>query len=178
MTLTDTLRDHAFVAGLTGRQLARLSSLAREVSFEENELILVTAQQSKQFYLLLTGTVCVEFRTRAYSLRIQSLGHGDAFGWSALLEGHDTLFQVRAHEHSTALCLDGADLAEAFREDPTLAAEMFRRALHLVAGRVQATEAKLGELCGVRIPLQPGDKVLRTGMDEVQEGTVLQARAK
>jgi hypothetical protein len=29
---------------------------------------------------------------------------------------------------------------------------MFRRALHLVAGRVQATEAKFGELCGVRIP--------------------------
>ena len=151
MTLPDTLRDHAFVAGLTDRQLEKLSSLAREVTFSENELILMTAQQSREFFLLLTGIVCVEFRTRAYSVRIQTLGHGDAFGWSSLLDGHDTLFQVRAHEPSTALCFDGAELAEAFRDDPALAAEMFRRALNLVAGRVQATEAKLSELCGIRI---------------------------
>lgn len=152
ITLIDTLKDHAFLAGLTSSQLEKLSRLARPVSFEENELILMNAQQSKQFYLLLSGSVCVEFRTRAYSLRIQTLGHGEAFGWSALLDHHDTLFQVRAHEPATALCLDGAELAALFRDDPALEAEMLRRALHLVAGRVQATESKLSELCGVRIP--------------------------
>ena len=53
---------------------AKLSSIARPVDFEENELILLTAQQSRRFYLLLSGSVCVEFRTRAYSVRIQTLG--------------------------------------------------------------------------------------------------------
>jgi len=39
--------------------------------------------------------------------------------------------------------------------DPKFAAELLRRSLKLVAGRVQATEARLGELCGVRIPKNP-----------------------
>jgi CRP-like cAMP-binding protein len=155
MALLETLSHHNFVAGLTDQQLATLSSLAREVSFEENELVLLTGQQSKQFYLLLTGSVCVEARTRAYTMSIQPLGPGEAFGWSSLLDHHDTLFQVRAREHSTALCLDGSALDAAFHADPELAAEILRRALKLVAGRVQATEAMLGQLCGLRFPPPP-----------------------
>jgi CRP-like cAMP-binding protein len=155
MALLDTLSHHNFVAGLTASQLDTLLALAREVSFEENELVLMTGQQSKQFYLLLTGSVCVEARTRAYTISVQALGPGEAFGWSSLLDHHDTLFQVRARERSTALCLDGPGLDAAFRADPELAAEMLRRALKLVAGRVQATEAMLGQLCGMRFPPAP-----------------------
>ena len=33
--------------------------------------------------------------------------------------------------------------------------ELLRRALNLVAGRVQATEAMLGQLCGMRFPPPP-----------------------
>ncbi len=50
------------------------------------------------------------------------------------------------------MCIDESDLAAAFRADPDLAVQVLRRALELAAGRVQATEARLGELCGVRLP--------------------------
>jgi CRP-like cAMP-binding protein len=152
MALLDLLSHHQFVAGLSESQLATLAALAREVNFEENELVLMTQQQSKHFYLLLTGSVCIEARTRAYTISIQSLEPGTAFGWSSLLDHHDTLFQVRAREPSTALCIEGDALDAAFRSDPELGTEMLRRALKLVAGRVQATEAMLGQLCGMRFP--------------------------
>jgi CRP/FNR family transcriptional regulator, cyclic AMP receptor protein len=93
----------------------------------------------------------VEVRTRVCTVCIQALGPGEAFGWSSLLDQHDTLFQVRARERSSALRLDGASLAATCREDAEFAAELLRRTLKLVAGRVQATEARLGELCGVRM---------------------------
>ena len=150
-TLHDTLRDHRFLAGLAGGQIDRLAAIASEVRFAENELILRAREQSKHFYLLLSGSVCVEARMRAYTVRVQELGPGAAFGWSSLLDHHDTLFQVRARETSTALCLEGPDLAAVFADDPPLAAEMLRRALKLVAGRVQATEARLAEFCGMRV---------------------------
>jgi CRP-like cAMP-binding protein len=151
MTVNQILKAHRFTAGLSDSQLARLAPLAREVSFEENELILVTGQHSEHFYLLLSGSVCVEARVRAFTVTVQALGPGDAFGWSSLLDQHDTLFQVRAREHSTALYLKGAELAAAFREDSELAAEVLRRALKLAAGRVEATEARLAEFCGMRL---------------------------
>lgn len=151
MTVNEILKEHRFLAGLSDAQLAKLCRLAREVSFEENELILVTGQQSEHFYLLLSGSVCVEASVRAFTVRVQALGPGDAFGWSSLLDHHDTLFQVRAREHSTALCLNAAELAIAFREDSVLAAEVLRRALKLAAGRIEATEAKLAEFCGMQL---------------------------
>jgi len=80
---------------------------------------------------------------------VQILSPGDAFGWSAMLDHHDALFHVRAREASRALCLDGERLSAALRADSQLAAELFGRTLHLVAGRVQATEARPGEMCGV-----------------------------
>ena len=40
MTVNEILKEHRFTAGLSDSQLAKLAALAREVSFEENELIL------------------------------------------------------------------------------------------------------------------------------------------
>jgi CRP-like cAMP-binding protein len=152
MTLEEELKAHAFVAGLSARQIGKLSGLAREISFTENELVLRNGQQSQHFYLLLSGSVCVEVRSRSYVVTVQSLGPGEAFGWSSLLGQQDTLFQVRAREVSKALCFEGAALDALFHEDAELGAEMLRRALRLVVGRVQATERVLGEICGIRMP--------------------------
>ena len=157
MTLTETARDHNFFAGLTDAQATKLFSIADEVAFEENELILKARQQSKFFYLLLSGSVCVEVNAKLYTVCIQSLGPGEAFGWSALLDHHDTLFQVRSREKSRALCLDGETLCALLKKEPELAAELYRRTLNLVAGRVQATEARLGELVGIRTPPKPAN---------------------
>lgn len=151
MTLSEIIKGHAFTAGLTDSQVATLSEFAHEVSFQDNEVILVTGQQSKNFYLLLSGSACIEVGARSYVVRVQILKPGDAFGWSALLDHHDTLFQVRARETSRALCLDGERLCAALHKDSDLAAELFRRTLKLVAGRVQATETRLGEMCGVKV---------------------------
>jgi CRP-like cAMP-binding protein len=156
MTLTKTINEHAFTSGLSDSQIAKLAELAHEVKFQEDEIILVAGQQSKHFYLLLVGSVCIEVGSRSYVVWVQILNRGDAFGWSALLDHHDTLFQVRAREASRALCLDGDRLCAALQSDSELAAEILRRTLKLVAARVRATETRLGEMCGVRIPKNTG----------------------
>jgi CRP/FNR family transcriptional regulator, cyclic AMP receptor protein len=155
MTLSETLKAHTFTSGLTDSQLAKLIPLAHEVSFREDQVILAAGQQSKHFYLLLSGSACIEVGTQSYVVWVQILNPGDAFGWSALLEKQDTLFQVRAREKCRALCLDGERLSATLHSDSDLAAELLRRTLHLVAGRVQATEARLGEMCGIKLVSAP-----------------------
>jgi CRP-like cAMP-binding protein len=73
------------------------------------------------------------------------------FGWSALLDDQDTLFQVRARERTTALKLDGARLAALCKKDTALGAEILRRTLRVVAGRVKATELRFAEMCGLKV---------------------------
>ena len=151
MTLSETLKEHAFTAGLSDIHVARLTPLACPVRFGEDDLVLRAGEHSRYFYLLLSGSMCVEARNQTCTVFVQALGPGEAFGWSSLLDNHDTLFQVRAREPSSALRLDGAGLAAVLKDDPELAANLLLRTLNLVAGRVQATEVRLGELCGMRM---------------------------
>jgi CRP-like cAMP-binding protein len=151
MTLDRILRDHEFTKGLTDSQIESLSLLASEVTFEENQVILEVGQRSASFYLLTSGSVAVELRTPHYVVCVQALEPGTVFGWSSLLDHQDTLFQVRAREHSTALRLDGARLKSRCRVDTDLGAEILHRTLQVVAGRVRATEIRFAEMCGVRM---------------------------
>ena len=151
ITLEPVIRAHDFTAGLAESHIARLASLARMVTFAEDELILEEGQRSAAFYLLTTGSVAVELRTPRYSVCVQSLGPGEVFGWSALLENKDTLFRVRAREATSAMRIEGAALKAACKSDPTFAAEILHRILKVVAGRVKATEIRFAEMCGVRV---------------------------
>ena len=151
MPQKQVLRDHAFTHGLTEAQIDHLAGIATQVAFEENQVVLVDGARSTSFFLLLSGSVVVELRTPLYVMVVQALGPGDVFGWSALLDDQDTLFQVRAREYTTVLQMDGATLRAHCMSDPALGAEFFHRILRVVAGRVKATEVRFAEMCGVRV---------------------------
>jgi CRP-like cAMP-binding protein len=145
------LQNHEFVQGLSKQQLEALASHATPVEFDENEIILLDGQHSSSFYLLVSGSVAIELRAARYAVCVQALGPGQVFGWSALLDRQDTLFQVRARERTTALRIAGPTLQRLCREDPDLGTEMLRRILQVVAGRVKATELRFAEMCGVKV---------------------------
>jgi CRP/FNR family transcriptional regulator, cyclic AMP receptor protein len=145
------LQEHPFTKGLSDTQIERLAALASQVEFDENDVILADGARSQGFFLLLSGSVAVELRAPRFGVEVQSLGPGKAFGWSSLLEDQDTLFQVRAREHTTALRLDGAQLRRCFKGDPELGAELLHRILRVVAGRMRATEVRFAEFCGMRM---------------------------
>ena len=150
MPLT-TLREHSFVQGLTDEQLASLAAIATPVSFAENEMILADREHSTAFYFLVSGSVAIELRSTRYAVCVQALGAGQVFGWSALLDRQDTLFQVRAREETEALRVSGEDLKTLCRRDPVLGTEILQRTLQVVASRVRATEQRFAEMCGVRV---------------------------
>src|ERR1035438_8914022 len=151
MTLKQALRTHKFAQGLTDSQVDTLAGMAEEVTFEDNEVIFEAAQRSTSFYLLTAGSVAVELRTAASWVWVAGLWPGQLFGWSALLDHQDTLFQVRAREHTTALRLDGARLKAACQADSQLGNEVRQRALQVVAGAMGPTEIRFAEMCGVRV---------------------------
>jgi CRP/FNR family cyclic AMP-dependent transcriptional regulator len=151
LKIEPSLRDHAFLEGLSAEQVGHLASLATPVSFAENEIILANREHSNAFYLLVSGSAAIELHTTSYTVCVQALGAGQVFGWSALLDRQDTLFQVRAREATTALRIDGADLKALCRRDSVLGCELLQRTLQVVATRVRATEERFAVMCGVRV---------------------------
>ncbi|HUE24181.1 MAG TPA: cyclic nucleotide-binding domain-containing protein [Bryobacteraceae bacterium] len=137
--------------GLGDRLIAKLALLATEAAFAENEVILMDRRQSQYFYLVTSGSVSIELHSPIFTVSVLAVGPGQAFGWSALLDHQDTVFQVRAREETAALRFAGADLTEACRSDGELGVEILLRTLQVAAGRIEATEARFAEICGVRI---------------------------
>jgi CRP/FNR family transcriptional regulator, cyclic AMP receptor protein len=151
MPQTQVLRDHAFTQGLSETQIQTLAKIATAVTFDENQMIFQDGEPSRCFYLLKSGSVVVELRTAQCVVAVQALGPGAVFGWSALLQDQDTLFQVRAREDTTALQMDGASLTSACMSNTDLGAEFFHRILRVVAGRVKATEIRFAEMWGIKV---------------------------
>ena len=148
---SETLADHRFLTGLARYQIEDLATLATQFEFSENDVILADGESSAYFYLLVRGSVAVELRTPRFVVCVEALGPGQVFGWSALLDQQDTLFQVRARESTTVFRIEGAALKRKCREEPGLGTEILQRTLQVVAGRVKATEIRFAEMCGVRI---------------------------
>lgn len=147
--ISAVLRRQPFTRGLAEEQLAKLLAFTTEVSFEEDQVIFPAGRLSANLYLVVTGCVCVEVRTPVYAVCLQVVGPGEAFGWSSLLEHHDTVFQVRALGPTTTLCIDAKQLLAECQQDPKFGFELLRRVLEMVAGRVEAIEARLAEFCGI-----------------------------
>jgi CRP-like cAMP-binding protein len=151
LAIETMLRGHTFVRGLSEAQIARLAAVATHVTFDENQIILTDHQQSSAFYFLLSGSVAIELRASRYAVCVQALGPGQVFGWSALLDDQDTLFQVRAREVTAALRVSGEELKALCHLDAPLGTEFLRRTLQVVASRVRATEERFAEMCGIRL---------------------------
>ncbi len=151
MAQDDRLRSHAFTRDLSEEELSWLSALATEVSFDENQVILSERARSRYLYLLVSGSVVVEMCSPRCAVCVQALGPGEVFGWSSLVPHHDTLFRVRAREHTLVLRMDGQALAQLCQAEPRLGAALLLRVLRLVADRVTATEERFAEMCGVRV---------------------------
>ncbi len=163
MTTDQILTEHRFTNGFSAPEIARLAALAHEETFVPDQIILLAGEQSRNFYLVLSGSVCVQVRAPHYTVAVQALGPGDAFGWSSLLEHHDTLFQILAREQTTAIRMDGAQLSALCEENTGFGLALFRRILALVAGRVKATESRLGEFCGIASSAAGATRAQRLG---------------
>ena len=146
--MLDSLESHPFTQGLTADQLEVLAGLAELVSFEAEQTVFRGGERSDYLYLLLSGTAFLELQTPVYTVCIQVLGRGEAFGWSSVVEQRYAAFQVRARQRCEALRLNGPSLLKACEGDPAIGSIIFRRVAELIATRLRATEARFIEFCG------------------------------
>ena len=100
--MAQTMSKRALLSNLTTEHKSMLLSKADQLEILPDEVILRSGEKAQYFYLLLQGSVAVELVQPGFSVRIQALNPGEAFGWSALLSDTETLFQVRAREQCTA----------------------------------------------------------------------------
>jgi CRP-like cAMP-binding protein len=141
-TLLAVLRKHPFVEEFQPQHIEKLTTLAKMVSFERDQIIFRDGDECSEFYLIVAGRVALEIEA-GHTLRVHTLSAGDELGWSAILMGRGKHFQARALEHVDALALDGPALLAECREDKSFGFALMYRMLGVTSERLQATRLQL-----------------------------------
>ena len=141
-------QTYPLFADLPPEQLSKLLAVAEERSFDDGEIIFVEGARSECLFLIASGKIALEVAASGQKIVVQTLGPGDAMGWSALTGMATTHFQARALSGVQTVAFDGANLVAAFEYDNTLGYEMMKRLLALVTERLDHTRMQLIDMYG------------------------------
>lgn len=149
MTMDDVgtaLRLQPLVREFTPAQVERLSQLAEWIEFQPGEIIHREGDECPLLYLVVRGHVAIELPGLHETLRVETVGPGGEFGWTAMLAGAGRYFQARALDPVRALAFDAAGLRLMCDEDTAFGYALMRRLLAVVAGRLQSTRLQVVDM--------------------------------
>jgi len=121
-----------------------LLSLAVPFRYMRGEVIFNEGDPGLYLYLVKSGEIAIESRVPSKGTRTTlTVGPGDVFSWSALVEPHIETAGARAVEDSEVLGIKGGILMDLCREDVSLGFELHRALTDVIAARLMATRLQL-----------------------------------
>jgi CRP/FNR family cyclic AMP-dependent transcriptional regulator len=127
-------------AGLSGRQLERLASRAKEVRHAAGHTVTTEGNVALGFHLILEGQATV---TQGNAVR-RTLGPGDHFGEISMIDGRPRSATVTAETPMRTLTVPHATFEELVDQDPAFA----RGLLKVLCARLREAEAAAGDRVG------------------------------
>ena len=138
--------EHPFLAGMKPAHVNILSECAMETEFAEGQLIFREGDLANRFYLIAEGEVVLESNTRnGRKVTIETLGQGDALGWSWLFPPYYWHFGARALKPTRAIFFYGTRLRAQCDEDHDFGYELMKRMASVVVRRLQSARERTAE---------------------------------
>lgn len=142
--MASELASHSFLKGLSSEQLEALSKIATRARFKAGKPIFHQRETADRFYLIEQGRVSLDYAlTRKRHVQIQTIGPGEALGWSWLAEPYQWQFSATAIDDVTVSSFRILDLRQQCTRDPKLGYAIMERIAKVLMERLQATRHKL-----------------------------------
>jgi CRP/FNR family cyclic AMP-dependent transcriptional regulator len=152
-TIDVLLAEHPFFEGMAPGYVEFIAGCGRNVQFEPGRYIHREGQEANEFYAIRAGTVAVEiFVPGRGPVTLQTLRHGDVFGWSWIFPPYRWVFDTRAVELTKAVMFDGACLRTKCENDPALGFDFMKRFAQVVTKRLDVARMQLLDVYGTAPP--------------------------
>lgn len=110
-TLEQLIADHPFWKGLDPHYFPRLNACASDARFGLQQQIFLEGSDADRFYLIHSGRVALEtFMPGTGVITIQTIGTGEALGWSWLFPSYRWHFSARSIDETEAVAFDAQAL--------------------------------------------------------------------
>ncbi|MBO0868126.1 MAG: cyclic nucleotide-binding domain-containing protein [Micromonosporaceae bacterium] len=155
-TAYDLLAAQPFLAGLTPRQLDKLSYWSKRRVFHAGARLFDEGGRADRFWLIKEGQITLDAAVPGRgSVVVETLGPAAVLGWSWLFPPYRWHFGAAAAQTTLATELDGPGVRELCQRDPELGYQLASRFTQVVVARLQATRIRLLDL--YRAPGPPID---------------------
>ena len=149
MIPTGELSRFPLLADLTEAQLSAVAALAHPARFAPGRAIIVEGHTADRCWLIASGRVGLRIhRLGVPDAVVQTLGPGDALGWSWLVPPYRWRFDAVAVTPVEAVELDGVALRELTERDCALGYALAVQLLATVADRLHGSRARLADVYG------------------------------
>lgn len=133
-----------FLQSLSRSARNQVLSLAQSLHFEPGDVIFRQNDPSRYLYIIQDGGIAIEIYLPPRGVRrILTLGPGELFSWSALIEPRTETATARAIEDTNVLAIKGSALIGLCLKDCPLGSEIYRSLATLISMRLRATQFQL-----------------------------------
>lgn len=138
------LARQPFLSDLPARHVQVLVGCASQARFDPGAFIFRMGEDANRFYLVRHGRVALELYTAERGpITIQTVGDGEALGWSWLVPPYHWELDGRVVAPTLALSFDAACLRGKCENDHDLGYEMYKRFTPVIAQRMQAARLQV-----------------------------------
>jgi CRP/FNR family transcriptional regulator, cyclic AMP receptor protein len=139
---------HAFLRGLSQRDLLALASVARPFTTAAGQYVAREGETAHAFYLVQSGHLALETRSpEGGQVSVQTVGPGEVVGWSWLVPPYRWQFDCRALDRAQGLVLDGEWLRERCELDHEFGYHLLKHLVVVIGNRLAAARRQ-----GVGLP--------------------------
>ena len=143
-SLESQIVAHPFFDGLEATQVTSVIKHATITRVAARGFIFREGGDADKFYLIRRGKVVLTvFEPWKGSIAIQTLGAGEALGWSWLFPPYQWHFDARAVEDTEVIVFDAARLRTKLDDNPEIGYELLKRIARIMTERLQASRIQL-----------------------------------
>jgi CRP-like cAMP-binding protein len=134
----------SFLATLSPREREKVLTLAHTSRCMAGDTIFREGDPSLYLYIVRAGRVAIDIHVPPKGrCTILTVGPGDLFSWSALVEPRIETATARAVEETEVLAIKGGELMDLCREDTLAGFEIYRTLAGVITARLIATRLQL-----------------------------------
>jgi aspartate ammonia-lyase len=139
----DDLRKSRFLSGITESALHQLGKLVTRATFEPDAVLFAEGSAREFMAIVTSGAVAIEKHSKGKSVRLVTLGPGEAIGEGLLLDDTPHGTSARALQRTEALVITAEAIRASLKESPSLYAALVGKAARAISQRLAATDATM-----------------------------------
>lgn len=144
MVPIETLKDLDIFDGLSERELELLTGIAEIVELPKGSIIFKEHDEANNLFILLQGNIAIQFEVgRNRDVVVHSVGSGQAFGWSALVQPYKFTATARCINASKLVTISRVKLRDLMEGDCHLGFVIMEKLAELVSERLRDTRIQL-----------------------------------